>query len=169
MSTHIAASGIRLFLAIALFAILFGLTLGITMRILPAGANHTGSAVHACANNSTGAIRKVSSPNHCRSYEHSLVLGHIVGGFSPILQNSGLILPGNVGEVTAQCPDGLHAIGGGVSNSPLQDGTSYIQESQPAANFTGWRVKYFNGATSNSILNVWAMCAYTDLILPDPF
>ena len=122
MGTYLAASSTRLFLAVALFAVLFGATLGATLligvRVLPAGANHTGNGlIHVCVNNSTGAMREVPRPNQCRSYEHAVELGGPgISGYE-VVTGTRNIGPGDTATGSATCPTGKRVIGGGFDSS----------------------------------------------------
>ena len=137
-----------------------GLTLLIGLRAFPAGANHTGDgAVHVCVNNSTGAMREISNPNRCRSYEHPIELGGpVVAGYQ-VVTESKLIPKTSESSLDATCPPGKQVIGGGATRIGFSSSQT-LTESGPTFGNTAWTARVNNSNVNHdTTLTVHAICA----------
>ena len=171
MREYIVSSS-RLFIAVVLFGLAIGSVLVVGFRVFPAGASHTGDGtVHVCVNNTTGAMREVSRPSQCRSYERSLEFGGANGVAAPVsgyeVMTGSVDIPSGASFNTfAYCSPGKHVIGGGIEFEISSSNQAAII-SAPAFNNTAWHGRYSNNSGFGDTLTVYAICAYTDFVPED--
>lgn len=178
-SSHIIQAPLQFIGRFTLLLGLLAIGVGVGYGLSIARAHGGDGVIHVCVNNSTGAMRHVSNPVHCRSTETLLEWNEEgpqgpqgdtgatgpqgpqgdpgISGYEVVTAT--VSIPDNtISGAIATCPTGKNVLGGGLNFSALAAANSTIRSS-PWLDDDAWSVLYHNGSGTTGTLTVSAICA----------